>query len=204
MRRRRAHAGWVRGLPARKEKAGFGIACLGVPYDDAVTGYEDPRLVRIASFLDGIGIEMRPGSLPDKTFFPGIRLTQGSIVVDEAYSPQPGDVLHEAGHLAVLPPARRAVLDDVFVPEAGEEGGLDMAATAWSHAAGAAIGFEPAVVFYPGSFKGEGEHLHTLFSAPQPPFGLPLLQLWGMTCDSKSAGAAGVAPYPHMTRWLRA
>jgi hypothetical protein len=33
--------------------------------------------------------------------------------------------------------------------------------------------------------------------------GVPLLQLSGMSCEPRQAAEKGVAPFPHMLRWVR-
>ena len=40
------------------------------------------------------------------------------------------------------------------------------------------------------------------FSTECPP-GMPLLQWYGMTLTAKQAAERGVAPFPHMLRWMR-
>ena len=57
----------------------------------------------MAAFVRGIGIDVRAEPLPDDTFLPGLDIRHGAIVVDEARLSYPGDLLHEAGHVAVAP-----------------------------------------------------------------------------------------------------
>jgi len=42
---------------------------------------------------------------------PGIQIQRGVLVVGEAQLSYPGDLLHEAAYLAVVPAARRGLLD---------------------------------------------------------------------------------------------
>ena len=80
---------------------------------------------------------------------PGIDIRQGTILVDEARLAHPGDLLHEAGHLAVADPAERGGAR--LSPSDGDE----MAAIAWSWAALKHLDLDPAIVFHahlPGRF----------------------------------------------------
>lgn len=71
-------------------------------------GFCDPRLARMAAFLAGIGIEMRPGVIDRPALFPGSLISGGSLVIDESRLYAPGDALHEAAHIALAPLERRA------------------------------------------------------------------------------------------------
>ena len=69
--------------------------------------FADPLTERLVAFVRGIGIAVRATSLPEQTFLPGIDIRDGAILIDEARLTYPGDILHEAGHLAVADPAER-------------------------------------------------------------------------------------------------
>ena len=148
---------------------------------------------RIVSFLREIGIRAEPAELGDDTFLPGIAVERGGLLYDEPRLTWPGDLLHEAAHIAVAPPAARALMTgDVAVP------GLDMAmlekaAVPWSYAAALHIGIDPAVVVHAGGYRGKSEGLLRTFGFGVYP-GLNLLVDAGMTT---------VALYPRMARWLR-
>ena len=73
---------------------------------------------RITAFLREIGIPVEAASLAHgETFLPGIRLERGALLVDDAKLAYPGDLLHEAGHVAMTPPELRSHLSgDVEVP----------------------------------------------------------------------------------------
>ncbi len=158
--------------------------------------FKDPVTEKIARFLIGLGIEVRSEELPQKTFLPGVTVIQGAIVADEPHLLSGGDLLHEAGHLALIVPSARKQVN--YDAGAGQE----LAATAWSYAAALHLGLDGSVVFHPKSFKGEGPHLLEHFSQGRY-YGVPMLQLRGMTADENHAKALGIPPYPHMLRWLR-
>jgi hypothetical protein len=69
--------------------------------------FADPLTERLAGFVREIGIDVRAAELPDDTFLPGLDIRDGAILVDERRLAHPGDILHEAGHLAVTDAAER-------------------------------------------------------------------------------------------------
>ncbi len=140
----------------------------------------------IVAFLREIGLEVRFAPVRADSVLPGIDVERGVLLVDEPALLHPGDLLHEAGHLAVLSPARRR--------EAG--GRLDaldaqeMAAIAWSYAAALQLGIDPVVVFHPAGYRGSSETIVANFGAGRY-FGVPILGWLDMT-----------SAYPAMTDWL--
>jgi hypothetical protein len=159
--------------------------------------FSNPLTEKLAEFVRGIGIDVRAGALPDKTFLPGLDIRYGAIVVDEDRLAYPGDILHEAGHIAVADPAERA--QPSLSPTPGDE----MATLAWSYAALCHLDIDPAIVFHPDGYKGGSDSLIENFSAGRY-IGVPLLQYYGLTVEPKFAAERGVEPFPHMLRWLRA
>jgi hypothetical protein len=157
--------------------------------------FADPLTERLAAFVRGIGIAVHAATLPDETFLTGIDIRDGAIFIDETRLQHPGDILHEAGHLAVTDPAVRGAK---LAPDGGDE----LTAIAWSYAALCHLDIDPAIVFHPAGYKGSSESIIENFTAGHY-FGVPLLQLYGMSCEPKQAAERGVAPYPNMLRWLR-
>ena len=154
--------------------------------------FADPLAARIAAFLDEVGIPVEQAELdPADCFLPGLTVENGRLIVDEAHLEFPGDLLHEAAHLAVVPAeVRPAMGGDVEVPGV-DMGELEVAAIAWSYAAVLAIGLDPAVVFHAGGYRGKAEGLIRTYSAGVYP-GAHLLTAAGMT-----------TAYPRMERWVR-
>lgn len=122
---------------------------------------------------------------------------RGALLVDPARLEWPGDLLHEAGHIAVTNPAARASLDEVASDPAEE-----MAAIAWSYAAAVKIDLDPRIVFHDMGYRGGGAYLADAFLTTGPP-GLPMLQWYGMTLDARAAKQQNQPAFPHMLRWLR-
>jgi len=158
--------------------------------------FANPLTERMAAFLCGIGIDVRAERLPAETFLPGLDIRHGAILVDEERLAHPGDLLHEAGHIAVAPSAQRA--EPTLTPDAGDE----LATLAWSYAALSHLALEPAIVFHTEGYKRGAQSLIEAFTGGGS-MGVPLLQYYGMTVEPKNAAARGVEPFPHMLRWLR-
>ncbi len=160
--------------------------------------FDNPVTQRIADFLVGIGLDVRSGGIDETTFLPGIRIEHGGLLVDESRLLYPGDLLHEAGHLAVVVPGRRRQLH----LHVGDDGGEEMMAIAWSYAAALYLRLDPAVVFHSGGYQSGGSTIIENFAQGRY-FGVPTLQWIGLTADAARAQALGVEPYPHMIAWLR-
>ena len=158
---------------------------------------DDPIQAQILAFLDRIGIPVEIEPVPEGSFLPGVTVRHGTLVFDPANLPHPGDLLHEAGHIAGTDPAVRGTLEGV-----SDSQGEEMAAIAWSYAAALAIGIDPAVVLHEHGYRGAGANILENFNAGSY-FGVPLLDYYGMTAEAKWAGTRGIPAYPVMTRWLR-
>src|SRR4030095_10287515 len=128
--------------------------------------------------------------------FPGLDIKMGTVLVDEKEILHPGNILHEAGHIAVHDPSRRQ--EPQFLPTRGEE----LGALAWSYAATVHLGLSSELVFYPGSYHGWATSLVENFAEGRY-LGIPLLQRFGMALDERTAAQRGLKPYPHMLKWLR-
>ena len=151
--------------------------------------FQSELVNRIGDFLHNVGLPICSTPIDRPTFLPGITVRDGVLLVDESQLLYPGDLLHEAGHLAVLSPLERARATAPFDVEAGWE----MAAIAWSFAALMHLEIDPAVVFHEGGYKGGSKALLENF-AEKRYIGVPLLQWTGMTSE---------ATFPAMLRCLR-
>jgi hypothetical protein len=143
---------------------------------------------RILEFLREIGLTVSVGEINGPTFLPGMQIEAGVLKVDRGRLKYPGDLLHEAGHLAVMPANRRALADG----EVGGDGGEEMAAIAWSYAAAVHLRIEPGVVFHDEGYKNGAGALRENFAAGRY-IGVPMLVWRGMTTAEE---------YPRMRRWL--
>lgn len=160
---------------------------------------------QIIDFIRSIGIEVEIRTIEEETFLPGILIAHGKILVDEQRLRHPGDLLHEAGHLAVVEPARRQELYNSAVSEGismREQGGEEMAAIAWSYAALTHLGLPPETVFHEDGYHGDSETLVDSFMSGKGP-GIPFLDWIGLSRHHKNALKASEAPFPAMIRWMR-
>ncbi len=145
----------------------------------------------IVNFLRRIGLSVQEQTLSTETFLPGIRVDNGVLLFDPQRLKYPGDLLHEAGHLAVLPPTERYIANDFD----DDDGGYEMAAIAWSYAACKHLQLPLDVVFHPDGYKAGSAAIIENFSAGRY-FGVPILEWRGMTSST------GNAVYPKMQHWL--
>jgi hypothetical protein len=146
-------------------------------------------LEAITGFFAEIGLPFQFAELPGPTFLPGVAIQRGVLAIDREKLLYPGDLLHEAGHLAVLSAAERAELDGDVGPDAG----LEMAAIAWSYAAALHIGIPVEVVFHDTGYLGGAANLRKNF-AERRYIGVPLLEWMDLTAAGR---------FPAMDRWLR-
>lgn len=150
-------------------------------------------LPAIVDFLRRIGIPVEPAALPEDGFLPGIAVLGGRLLYDPERLLYPGDLLHEAGHIAVTDPALRP-----SVSAFDSDGGDETAAIAWSYAAALATGIDPRVVFHDHGYKGGGATIAENFIEGRY-FGVPMLQYYGLARSPHDEGEQ----YPAMIKWLR-
>ena len=159
-------------------------------------------LERCVAFLHEIGIETEFSSLPGDSFLPGLSIEKGRIIIDREALAYPGDILHEAGHIAVVPAADRALLDAASIACREQREAEEMMAIAWSFAACVHLDLDPYIIFHDDGYRGGGSYIADNFREKRY-FGLPMLQWVGMAADEKNAGIMNIDPYPAMIRWLR-
>jgi hypothetical protein len=158
---------------------------------------EQETTSRIVAFLRKIGLEVRTATIAGDTFLPGIRPDRGVLVLDPAKLRFPGDLLHEAGHLAVKPATEPGQSSDL-----GDDPAEEMMAIAWSYAAAVHLQLPLEVLFHAEGYRGGSQSLMDNFTAGRY-LAVPMLQWIGMTYDDMRAREAGVEPYPNMVKWLR-
>lgn len=156
---------------------------------------------QIAAFLKTIGIPVVVGEVPRDTFLPGILVHQGGLVVDPRTLLYPGDLLHEAGHLAFAPASlRRSLSGEVVIPGVSAEV-VEVQAICWSYAACLYLTIDPAFVFHPDGYHGRSESILLNFRLGNY-LGLPGLEAAGMAFSPVKALERGVEPFPVMQKWL--
>jgi hypothetical protein len=168
----------------------------------ARTAADDAVADRIIAFLREVGIPVVETCLAENSFLPGVLIRGGTLWVDRDALRWPGDLLHEAGHIAVTPAALRPRLDaaletESLAPHAGE-----VEATAWAFAAVVHLQLDAALLFHDGGYGGHAAGLRTAYALGVYPGAFGLAQA-GLARIGEAAAAAGVAPYPSLVRWLR-
>jgi hypothetical protein len=147
----------------------------------------------LLAFGRKIGLEVHETVVEQPTFLPGLLLERGRLLVDRTRLLYPGDLLHEAGHLAVTPAAERAGTGGNITEHHPEKEGDELAVLAWTYAACHHLGLPATVVFHPAGYKGQAKWLVEHYESGGS-LGLPLLVWMGLTTT---------ADFPVMHRWLR-
>ena len=158
---------------------------------------------QIIEFIRSIGIRVDFGEIaPEKQFLPGMCIENSGLMIDLNTLKYPGDLLHEAGHIAVTAPEKRALIDGVAGGDSDQDQGEAMMAIAWSYAAAKYLDIDPHIVFHKDGYKGGGISIVQNFSQGNF-FGVPLLQWIGLTYEPKIALEKNTDPYPKMIKWVR-
>ncbi len=158
-----------------------------------MTQPDNQLMAKIRAFLTKIGISIQEVAISEDTFLPGILIDKGGLHVDVERLLYPGDILHEAGHIAVTPAAERPLLGGNVTAGNPQKEGDELAVLLWTYAACRQIGVAPSVVFHPAGYKGQSDWLIDNFDQGQF-MGLPLLVWMGFTTADD---------FPVMQRWLR-
>lgn len=157
-------------------------------------------LQKCISFLNEIGIETRFEKLEETCFLPGLSIRNGVLIIDREGLQYTGDILHEAGHIAVVPLAERETLTASAIATRAMHEAEEMMAIAWSYAACVHLELDPGFVFHDEGYQGGGSHLAETFTNGGY-IGLPVLQWKGMALEQKNAAAQDLPAYPCMIKW---
>lgn len=157
-------------------------------YDEMVT------FEKCIGFVNSIGIQTEFRAIGPDSFLPGFLIENGIIVIDRHMLQNPGDILHEAGHIAVVPAADRPGLTEKSMIKRKDREAEEMMAIAWSYAVCIYLLIDPYFVFHEQGYKGGSGYI-TDSCSKKDYFGLPMLQGIGLT---------KLPSYPDMIKWLRA
>lgn len=171
-------------------------------------------LERSVTFLREIGISAEP-SANSKGFLDHIRIENGGLIYDPDHA-MAANLLHEAGHLAVLPSKLRQEagpdLDDAFFllgdmmeqtfdienPDSPEIRAMmqcgESEATAWAWAAGKAIGLPDERIIENQDYNNSGADIRIMLSMNC------YLGINGLVAGNM---ATSVKTYPTLTSWLQ-
>ncbi|WP_273020652.1 hypothetical protein [Oceanicaulis sp. UBA2681] len=181
-------------------------------------------LAPIEQFLTAIGLPVTRAQLPSDSFIPGVAVRHGALKVDPDQLGSPGDILHEAGHLAVTPARLRgrldadidacasALIDDPHLKVTETEASIlnrtEPLAIAWSYAAALEAGVSPECVFWEQGYGGQhgGSPQLVMMQVAQGLFPgvLGLAQSGFCAAPPPFGDPADPAPFPKMRRWLAA
>jgi hypothetical protein len=156
-------------------------------------------LARILTFLDEIAIDYSFEELSTDTILPGVSMKDGILIIYRDKLLFIGDVLHEAGHLACMPPDIRKTMCGKLEDNDMHHGG-EMMAMAWSFAVANHLSIPASIVFHENGYNGDAENLIKQFEWGNG-VGVPLLQWNSMCYDQNGAILNQSQPFPHMLKW---
>jgi len=157
---------------------------------------DNQLIAKLLDFIAEIGLQYQLEKIDGETFLPGLKLKDGILFIDTEKLRYPGDILHEAGHLACMPPDIRIDMNDALPTNNITDGG-ELMAIAWSYAAAVHLDIDPHIVFHKNGYKGGGQNLVENFTQGRF-FGVPLLQWNGMTYPSNQEDNLS---FPLMVNW---
>ncbi|RIV85164.1 hypothetical protein [Aurantiacibacter zhengii] len=162
-------------------------------------GGGEAAAARCLDFLTEVGIPVRLRAAEElDQLIDGLAIRDGALVVDPDVTIWPGDLLHEAGHIAVMPADIRPNLGEI---EANRD--EELMAIAWSYAAAKVCDIGLRQLFHPAGYRGRSEFAASTYAIGGFA-GSDGLAAHGMTViDLPTALAQGVGTYPNMLRWLR-
>lgn len=161
-----------------------------------------PEVKSILEFLRSIGISVVEKKLGTANFLPGLALGPDCLYVDFVQLKYPGDLLHEAGHLAVTDGESRRHLCPEGTSAEWPTQGEEIAAILWSYAALVHLNLSPSFVFHKDGYKGSSEWLIESFTSGNY-IGLPFLEWAGMALSGSNAMLQGKKAFPSMQKWIR-
>ena len=162
---------------------------------------KDLKIEKVLSFLNEIGIDVIEKKLDD-TFLPGLSLGSNCIYIDYDKLLYPGDILHEAGHLAVTTSSERKLVGSSEMSPEWPTQSEEIVAILWSFAAANHLQLPLDFVFHPNGYKGDSDWFISNFSNKNY-IGLPFLEWIGLTLSDDRALKEGKEAFPVMQKWLR-
>ncbi|WP_255070168.1 hypothetical protein [Lacihabitans sp. LS3-19] len=162
---------------------------------------EEVIFSKIIDFIKGIGIPVVFSEITDEMFLPGLRVENGVLKIDIDKLSYIGDILHEAGHIAVMSKEERECLSGKLDNQENDAAN-EMAVMAWTYAVCLEIGIEPNVVFHADGYKGDSENIINNFDNGHY-IGVPILHWYGMTNEKFDLNQKNAAIFPKMLRWVR-
>ena len=188
--------------------------------------YHPEALEPMVAFLRGIGMGVEYGEGAHNGFLPGVNIHAGVLHIDPNTLLGSGDLLHEAGHIILVPrrywsrlgtdlqTSIETLIAEETGPDKPEDPQLRRAAQmgefmsqAWSYAVVRHLGLPPASVFFPGTHhRHQYEGAHPMLEwlergTHHGPMALAQAGMTGFSGAFSRMGDNGLPPFPHMTRW---
>ncbi len=157
---------------------------------------------KAVAFIRSIGIPVHFRNLDSPDFLPGICIVAGEITVDIEKLKYPGDILHEAGHIAVVPAAERNLLDAGAISARPMREAEELMVIAWTYAACVYLQIDAGFVFHNDGYQKGGSNIVENFRNGHY-FGVPMLQWTGMALEKQNPNEPETPVYPAMLKWLR-
>lgn len=162
---------------------------------------ENNDVKKVLLFLNEIGINSIEKELGD-TFLPGLDLGPECVYIDYNKLLYPGDILHEAGHLAVTTSTERKLVGTNKISPKWPTQGEEIGTILWSFAAAKHLQLPLEFVFHSNGYKNDSEWLISNFKE-QNYIGLPFLEWIGLCLGNERAEKEGKPAFPTMLKWLR-
>lgn len=163
---------------------------------------QDIFLEKKIVFLKEIGINVIEKNLDDTTFLPGLALGPNCLYIDYEKLKYPGDILHEAGHLAVTTPQERIQIGTEKMAKDWPTQGEEIAAMLWSFAACNYLELPLDFVFHAGGYKDSSNWMIDNFNSGNY-IGLPFLEWTQMALSTEKATEQNKPAFPKMLKWMR-
>ncbi len=154
---------------------------------------KDKPISTILNFINEIGIKSSLHTIEENTFLPGLKIHYGTLLIDLDQIKHPGDILHEAGHLALMDHEELSSISGNVMEGKDPATDVEMAVMIWSYAASIHLDLSPEIVFHSDGYKGESEMIIQSYESGNF-FGLPIL-VWMELCTYES--------FPKMNKWTR-
>ncbi|MCA1919842.1 MAG: hypothetical protein LDL38_10615 [Flavobacterium piscis] len=159
------------------------------------------EIKNVLEFLNDIGIDVIEKEV-NESFLPGLSLGPNCIYVDYDKLLYPGDILHEAGHLAVTTSSERNKVGTSEMSPEWPTQAEEIGAILWSFAAVNHLQLPLEFVFHPNGYKNASEWFISNFNDKNY-IGLPFLEWIGITLSKDRALKEDKEAFPAMQKWLR-
>lgn len=159
------------------------------------------EIKKVLQFLNDIGIDVIEKEV-NESFLPGLSLGPNCIYVDYDKLLYPGDILHEAGHLAVTTSSERNKVGTSEMSPEWPTQAEEIGAILWSFAAVNHLQLPLEFVFHPNGYKNASEWFISNFNDKNY-IGLPFLEWIGITLSKDRALKEDKEAFPAMQKWLR-